>query len=51
LTTFSWDDFVGVLKNTDIEFHHLKLVQLAQAIWNQGAAAPTYSDCTATRLG
>ena len=36
MTTFSWDDFVGVLKNTDIEFHHLKLVQLAQAILESG---------------
>ena len=36
LTNFSWDDFVSVLKNTDIEFHHLKQVQLAQAILESG---------------
>ena len=36
MTTFNWDDFVGILKNTDIEFHHLKQVQLAQAILESG---------------
>ncbi len=32
LMAFEWNDFVSVLKNTDIEFQHLKKVQLAQAI-------------------
>ena len=36
MTNFNWDDFVRILKNTDIEFHHLKLVQLAQAILESG---------------
>ena len=36
MTTFNWDDFVSILKNTDIEFHHLKQVQLAQAILESG---------------
>ena len=36
MTNFNWDDFVRILKNTDIEFHHLKQVQLAQAILESG---------------
>lgn len=33
---FVWDDFVQVLKQTSIEFEHLKVIQLAQAILESG---------------
>lgn len=33
---FVWDDFVSVLRDTEIEFQHLKVVQLAQAILESG---------------
>ena len=34
--TFHWNDFVRVLRDTELEFHHLKPVQLAQAILESG---------------
>ena len=34
--TFHWHDFVRVLRDTELEFHHLKPVQLAQAILESG---------------
>ena len=33
---FVWTDFVSVLRATEIEFQHLKIVQLAQAILESG---------------
>lgn len=33
---FVWDDFVQALKQTGIEFEHLKVIQLAQAILESG---------------
>ncbi|MDJ0693234.1 glucosaminidase domain-containing protein [Mastigocoleus sp. MO_188.B34] len=33
---FEWSDFVTILKDTEIEFQHLKKVQLAQAILESG---------------
>ncbi len=33
---FEWNDFVSTLRNTEIEFEHLKVVQLAQAILESG---------------
>lgn len=33
---FRWDDFVQILANATIEFEHLKVIQLAQAILESG---------------
>lgn len=36
---FEWNNFVTILKNTEIEFQHLKVVELAQAILESGRGA------------
>ena len=49
--TFHWNDFVRVLRDTELEFHHLKPVQLAQAILDPGEAVPICFSSMATPSG